>query len=65
MPRLQLPLGNMVLIAILGLVALVAGVAVLATDGLNIFGIGALAVGVIDLALTVPELWRRFGERSS
>ena len=63
MPRLDLPLGNAVLIALLGAVAFVAGVAVLATNGFNLFGIGALAVGVVDLGVTVPELWRRFSER--
>ena len=47
----------------LGVVAFVAGIVVLATVGFNLFGIGALAVGVIDLAWTVPELWRRFAAR--
>ena len=47
------------LIAVLGVVAFVAGIVVLVTVGFNLFGIGALAVGVIDLAWTVPELWRR------
>jgi hypothetical protein len=63
MARVDLPLGNAVLIALLGVVAFVAGIVVLVTVGFNLFGIGALAVGVIDLAWTVPELWRRFGAR--
>jgi hypothetical protein len=54
-----------VLIAFLGLVAFVSGVAVLVSNGFNLFGIGALAVGIIDLAVTVPELWRRFAERAA
>ncbi len=64
MARVDLPLGNAVLIAVLGVVAFVAGIVVLATVGFNLFGIGALAVGVIDLAWTVPELWRRFATRA-
>ena len=63
MARVDLPLGNAVLIALLGVVAFVAGIVVLVTVGLNLFGIGALAVGVIDLAWTAPELWRRFAAR--
>ena len=63
MARVDLPLGNAVLIAVLGVVAFVAGIVVLATVGFNPFGIGALAVGVIDLVWTVPELWRRFATR--
>ena len=63
MRRYELPLGNAILVALLGVVALVAGVVILVTNGFNIFGIGALAVGVIDLALTVPDLRRRFDAR--
>ena len=63
MARVDLPLGNAILIAVLGVVAFVAGIVVLVTVGFNLFGIGALAVGVIDLAWTVPELWRRFATR--
>jgi hypothetical protein len=63
MARVDLPLGNAVLIAVLGVVAFVAGIVVLVAVGINLFWIGALAVGVIDLAWTVPELWRRFAAR--
>jgi hypothetical protein len=63
MARVDLPLGNAVLIALLGVVALVAGIVVVVSVGFNLFGIGALAVGVIDLAWTIPELWRRFAAR--
>ena len=63
MARVDLPLGNAVLIAVLGVVALVAGIVVLVDHGCRfrtLFGIGAdsRSASCGQKSLDRPELWR-------